>query len=140
VHQGEDELARKALQERMAQQKLLQEANAVVAEQRAYSDQLEHSLKEFTSRLTSIKARQATLREQARQAKHGGPGEVASPAMAAFDRIQHRIDTMEAEVNLSRESPEAKRAATEAKFRELDGPDPVVEDALAALKRKMDES
>ena len=111
----------------------------MLAEQRAYGAQLDDSLKEFSTKLTSIKARQATLREQARANKRGGPGEISSPAMAAFDRIQHRIDTMEAEASLSQESPQAKRAATEAKFRKLEGGDPVVEDALAALKRKMEE-
>lgn len=139
VRRGEDELAREALKERMVQLKALKQAQAVVAEQRAYTAQLEDSLREFTSRLTGIKARQSTLREQARAAKDGQPGEVASASLAAFDRIQHRIDTMEAEASLSADSPEARAAATDAKFRNLEGGDPVVEDALAALKRKMDE-
>ena len=138
VRHGDDDLAREALAQKRVQQQLVEEAQAALHEQQGYVAQLEDSMREFTTRLTSIKARQATLREEARAAKRGGPEGITSPALAAFDRIQHRIDSMEAEVNLSKDL-DGGAAATEAKFRMLEGPDPEVEDALAALKRKMEE-
>lgn len=138
VRHGDDELAREALAQKRTQEQLAVEARASMQEQQAYVAQLDDSMREFTTRLTAIKARQATLREEARAAKRGGPEGLTSPAMQAFDRIQHRIDTMEAEANLN-QSLDGKAAATEAKFLRLEGPDPEVEDALAALKRKMEE-
>ena len=139
VRHGDDVLAREALAQRRVQQQLVDESQAALHEQQAYVAQLEDSMREFTTRLTAIKARQATLREEARAAKRGGPAGITSPAMAAFDRIQHRIDSMEAEANLGK-TLDGRAAATEAKFRQLEqGPDPEVEDTLAALKRKMEE-
>jgi phage shock protein A len=138
VRHGDDALAREALAQKRVQQQLAEEARGSMQEQQGYTAQLEDSMREFTTRLTAIKARQATLREEARAAKRGGPESLTSPAMQAFDRIQHRIDTMEAEASLGH-TLDGKAAATEAKFRALEGPDPEVEDALAALKRKMEE-
>ena len=54
--------------------------------------------------------------------------------------MEDRIEALETEASLS-ESLDAKDAATEAKFSKLkeEQGDPKIEDALQALKRKLDE-
>jgi phage shock protein A len=140
VRAGEDDLAREALKERAARERELREAEQSYQEQLAYSDQLKASLKALDARVQEVKLRKGTLKERARAAKEGRTGLSGGKAFQEFDRLEDRIEAIETEAQLG-EDLDARDAVTEAKFARLeaDQPDPKVEDALAELKRKMDE-
>lgn len=138
VRAGDDDLARQALQEKMQIASEAQAALGQAEEQEAYAEQLKQSLKALEVRVKEVKARKETLKERAKAAKEGRSGLRQGKAFQEFDRLEDRIEALETEAELG-ESLDAKDAATAAKFAKLDQPDPKIEDALAELKRKMEE-
>jgi len=138
VRAGDDQLAREALRERQARELEAAAARQGEAEQQAYVEELTRSLKALEVRLQEVKARKETLKARARAAKQGRDDLQPGKAFEDFNRLEDRIGAIEAEAELG-ESLEAREAATEAKFDRLEGGDPKVEDALAALKRKLSE-
>jgi len=71
-------------------------------------------------------------------AKEGRPALSGGKAFEDFKGLEDRIEAMEAEGDLG-DQLDARDAAVEAKFAHLEKEkDPKVEDALAALKRKVE--
>jgi phage shock protein A len=140
VRAGDDELAREALRERQQKGEELTLAERNLGEQEVYVDQLKQSLKALEARVKEVKAKKETLKERARAAKEGRSSLEGGKAFKDFERLEDRIEALETEASLS-ESLDARDAATEAKFAKLEGArgDPKIEDALADLKRKIDE-
>jgi phage shock protein A len=138
VRAGDDGLAREALQEKITAVKELEAALKLQGEQEAYAEQLKQSLKALEVRLREIKARKETLKGRAKAAKEGRSSLSQGKAFDEFNRLEDRIEALETEAELG-ESLDAKDAATAAKFAKLDQADPEIEDALADLKRKMEE-
>lgn len=138
VKAGQDDLARQALARKADKERELQELERALEAQRSQVDQLTAGLKALETRVKEVKARQGTLREQARAAK--GQGKVSSEggAFAEFDRLSGRIDALEIESNLDDElsgrTPESR--AAERKLEDM-AADSKVDDALAALKKKL---
>ena len=138
VKAGEDELARQALARKADKERELAELEKALDVQRTQVDQLTAGLKALETRVKEVKARQGTLREQARAAK--GQGKVSSEggAFAEFDRLSGKVDALEIESNLDDElqgrTPESR--AAERKLDNL-ASDQKLDDALAALKKKL---
>lgn len=140
VQASDDELAREALKRKMASDHEVEEAKKSHAEQDAYAANLKSSLKQLEARLEDVKLRKGTLKMKAKAAKEGRGPMSGGKAFAEFDRLEDRIEEIEATADLS-DSLEGKEAATEAKFARLERAqgNPEVEDALALLKAKMSE-
>ena len=140
VRAGDDALARDALREKVVEQRKLDETRRVEQEQQAQCDALRRSMRLFSEKLSVIKARKETLKQQVRAARQGQSALDGGQAFKDLAAIEGKIDALEAEVQVTEEF-DGRRAATEAKFAGLEHrqPDPKVEDDLAALKRRMDE-
>jgi phage shock protein A len=140
VRAGDDGLAREALKEKQAKDQELELAEKNHQEQLQYTEQLKQSLKALEARLKDVKMRKESIKERARAAKEGRTGLSGGKAFKDFDRLEDRIEAMETEVSLT-DSLDGRDAATAAKFARLEeeAKDPKVEDALAELKRKVDE-
>lgn len=138
VRANDDGLAREALQEKITASNELEAALKLQGEQEAYAEQLKQSLKALEVRLREVKARKESLKGRAKAAKEGRSGLSQGKAFDDFNRLEDRIEALETEAELG-ESLDAKDAATAAKFAKLDQADPQIEDALADLKRKMEE-
>lgn len=140
VAAGDDELAREALREKATVDQNMADLKAIVAEQEVHADHLRASLKSLQRKIKEVQARSGTLKEKAKAAKRGSSALTGGKAFEEFARLEDRIESFETEVELTG-SLDARDIATEAKFRRLEGEkkDPVVEDELAALKRKLEE-
>jgi phage shock protein A len=138
VRAGDDALAREALERKLTADRDLEDARKRQAEQVAYVQQLKASLKALEARINEIKGRKETLKARAKAAKDGRPALSGGKAMEDWSRMEDRIESMEAENDLSAGS-DARDASVAAKFAALEKQqgDPKVEDALAELKRKM---
>lgn len=141
---GDEDLAREALRMKQSAKKnadnLQTQANVAAAE----ASKLEATIETVEQRLEDLKARKATLIAQvrnAREASAAGSRLAGSGALADLDRLTGRIDQLEAEVEASAViDDDPKRAEIEARFRALEKKTggAVVEDELAALKRKLE--
>ncbi len=141
---GDEDLAREALRMKQSAKKntdnLQTQANVAAAE----ASKLEATIETVEQRLEDLKARKATLIAQvrsAREASSAGSRLAGSGALADLDRLTGRIDQLEAEVEASAViDDDPKRAEIEARFRALEKKTggAVVEDELAALKRKLE--
>ncbi len=138
VRQGDDDLAREALAQKAQVERKLADTRRALQEQEVYSAELRRSMDQLEARLEECKLRKETLKEMARAAKGQGQGLRGTRAFDEFDRLAGRIEALETETQLTEEL-EGRRAATEAKFARLDGPDPAVEEALARLKQKLED-
>lgn len=138
VKAGEDELARQALARKSDKEREVAELEKALDAQRSQVDQLTTGLKALETRVKEVKARQGTLREQARAAKGQGKTSTEGGAFAEFDRLSGRIDSMEIESNLDDElsGRTAESRAAERKLEDLSA-DQKLDDALAALKKKL---
>ena len=138
VRAGDDALAKEALERRMGADSQLAEAKRLAGEQDAYAKQLKESLKHLEEKIKEVKGRKETLKVRARMAKEGRPALSGGKAFEDFKGLEDRIEAMEAEGDLG-DQLDARDAAVEAKFAHLEKEkDPKVEDALAALKRKVE--
>ena len=142
VQAGDDSLARAALQQRMAKEGELRQAEQATQQQRARVTELKTSLKALDSKLKDVRLRKETIKQRARAAKDGGStGLAGGKAFDRFAQLESKIEAMEevADLNISGDDRES---ATEAKFAQLERKhgDPEVEDELALLKRKLLES
>lgn len=140
VRAGDDNLAREALQEKISIAKELEASDKIYQEQLSYVAQLKTSLKALEARVKEVKLRKESLKARATAAKEGYSGLKQPKAFEDFNRMEDKIEAMASEADLT-DSLDAKDAATNAKFAQLEAeqPDQKVEDALAELKRKMDE-
>jgi phage shock protein A len=139
---GDEQLAREALrmkQKAKAQADNLQrQADAAAAS----AEKLQQTLEQVEQKVEDLKARKATLAAQVRRARQtpgAGPDRFGPGALGELDRLSGRIDQLEAEVEVSAVLDDPERAAVDAKFRDLERRTggAVVEDELAALKRKL---
>jgi phage shock protein A len=137
VRAGDDGLAKEALEQQMTQAREREATAKLQQEQEAYVEQLKSSLKALEAKIKEVKGRKETLKARAKAAKEGRAGLKGGKAFEDFQRLEDRIEAMEAEGDVSA-ATDARDAAVEAKFARLQGPDPKVEDALAELKRKVD--
>lgn len=144
VRAGDDSLAREALSRKAAIEAERAETAKALQEQSVYVDQLASGLKALDARVKDVKLRQGTLREKARAAKRGTGGLGAPAGTSSFDefeRMSSRIDAVEAEAGLADELAGRTPASMEAdrRLKALDEQS-TVDDALAALKKKLDQS
>ncbi len=139
---GDEQLAREAL--RMKQkakqnyENLLRQADGAATA----AERLQQALEGAEQKVEDLKARKSTLAAQVRQARdsRSAGGGFATGMMGDLDRLTGRIDQLEAEVEVSSVLDDPERARVDAKFRELERKSggSVVEDELAALKRKLE--
>jgi phage shock protein A len=141
VQSGDDALAKEALRRKAEKEADRMETDKAADEQKAQVDNLVAGLRALELRVKDVKLRQGTLREKARAAKGQSPLSSGSSAFADFDRMSGKIDALEAEVGLTDElvGTTAAARATEKKLDALADADAdkSVDDALAALKRKL---
>ncbi|MBN8612283.1 MAG: PspA/IM30 family protein [Deltaproteobacteria bacterium] len=137
---GDEELAREALK-----MKHKAKANAEGMQRQAdaagaAATKLQSSIEDAERRLEDLKARKTTLAAQVRSAREAPSGGSSTGSLGGLDRLTGRIDQLEAEVEASAVLDDPERAAVDAKFRALERKSggTVVEDELAALKRKLE--
>jgi phage shock protein A len=139
VHAGDDTLAKEALEQRMHVDKDREIALKLQHEQEAYVEQLKGSFKALEAKIAEVKGRKESLKARAKAAKEGRAGLKGGKAFEDFQRLEDRIESMEAEGDATA-GTDARDAVVEAKFAKLEGAqaNPKVEDALADLKRQLD--
>jgi phage shock protein A len=137
VRGGDDNLAKEALKRRGEKEAERTETQKSLQEQGVYVDQLATALKALEARVKDVKLRQGTLRERARAAKGVSPLSGKTSAFDDFERMSSKIDAVEAAATLGDEleGRTAASAETERKLKALDTDS--VDDALAALKKKL---
>jgi phage shock protein A len=140
VRQGNDDLARKALE----QKKIIEDEVKVrvkeLREQRTYTDELEISLKQFEQKLSMLKTRRGTVAAGIGNKRRGSPMAGAKTAQDEFDRLSQKLDEDEAASGADQEAEDALRggsrmtdAEVDKRLRDLGKADPLTE-----LKRKME--
>ncbi len=138
VQTGDDALAKEALRRKAQKEADRLETDRAAAEQRAQVENLLAGLRALELRVKDVKLRQGTLRERARAAKGQSPVSTGTSAFADFERMSGKIDALEAEASLGDElgGTTAAERASEKKLEKL-GEDQTLDDALAALKKKL---
>lgn len=140
---GDEALARDALRQKLA---LGREADAK-AEQAATAqraaDQLQAGIAQLERRRDDLEARKGVLASQVRAARTTGAGQgtAPTPGLGRLEALTDRIDALEAEVEVAAVLDDPERCRVEARFAELEAAagGSVVEDELAALKRKVEQ-
>jgi phage shock protein A len=137
VKAGDDNLARKALEQKTQYDAQAEAADKSLREQEAYVDQLSASLKELEARVKEVKLRKSTLKQQAKM-NAGKAGKKGGSAFADFERLSSKVDAMDAESQLDAELSAlgSNDAEVDRKIRALDK-DTKIDDALAELKKKL---
>jgi phage shock protein A len=138
VQAGDDALAKEALRRKAQKEADRLEVEKAAAEQRGEVEKLTAGLRALELRVKDVKLRQGTLREKARAAKGRSPVSTGTSAFADFDRMSGKIEALEAEAGLADElaGRTAEQVANERKLEKL-SEDKSVDDALAALKKKL---
>ena len=116
------------------------ETDKAAEEQKVQVENLVAGLRALELRVKDVKLRQGTLREKARTAKGQSPVSTGTSAFADFERMSGKIDALEAEASLTDElaGTTAAERASEKKLDQL-REDKSLDDALAALKRKLED-
>ncbi len=138
VQANDDALAKEALRRKAQKEADRLELQKALTEQKVQVEKLMAGLRALELRMKEVKARQGTLREQARAAKGQSPVSTGTAAFADFERMSGKIDALEAEAGLTDElsGNTAERREAERKLKQLTE-DKSVDDALAALKKKL---
>lgn len=142
---GDEQLAREALRMKQKAKATMQSVQRQADTAAASARELQSTLEQIEAKIEDLKARKATLAAQVRRVREAGRGAGAgrfgSEALDGLDRLTGRIDQLEAEVEASALLEDPDRASVEARFRELEkrSGGALVEDELAALKRKLEE-
>ena len=138
VRAGDDTLAKEALKRKAEKEAEKAETQKAAQEQDVNAESLETALKALDERLRDVKLRQGSLRAKARANKTGSPLSGKTSAFDDFDRMAGKIDAVEAEASLD-EQLGGRSAESAAAARKLDqlAEKTSVDDALAALKRKL---
>jgi phage shock protein A len=139
VRAGDDALAKEALLRKAQKETEKAEAEKSLQEQQVYVDQLTAGLRALEARVKDVKLRQGSLREKARASKRGSSLGTGTSAFDDFERMSTKIDAVEAEALLGDElgGRTASAVAAERKLDEMEKKS-TVDDALAALKKKLD--
>lgn len=138
VQAGDDALAKEALRRKAEKEADRLETDKAADEQKAHVEQLLAGLRALELRVKDVKLRQGTLREKARATKGQSPMSTGSSAFSDFERMSGKIEALEAEAGLTDELA-GTTAAQRAAEKKLDAlaEDKSIDDALAALKRKL---
>ncbi len=135
---GDEDLAREALARRKTYGDTAQALTQQLESQAGQVESLKHSLLKLEGKIAQAKTKKGTLtaRAQAAQAQKQLEGAVSGintdSAMAAFERMEEKVESLEAE---SAAVEELAGDKLEARFAAMEGSD--VEDELAALKSSM---
>lgn len=137
---GNEELARKALQDKKDQQERLDTFTQEHDKALVLSDDLRHKLDEMKDEYTKMKGRREMLVARADAAKvqtqinHTMGSFNSDSASRGFARMEEKVMQMEAQAEASNELHGGGRKSLDDEFKSLDSG---VEDELAALKAKM---
>ena len=143
LEQGDEELAREALRRKARATKEAARTRAQSAAQNASVEQMKDALERLEEKTDDLEARQSTLAAQVRQARDASraPAEAVlkDSAFDDLERMADNIDQLDAEIEAHDVLDDSKRAALDARFRELEGQqdDEGIEDELSALKKKL---
>ncbi|MXY62719.1 MAG: PspA/IM30 family protein [Synechococcus sp. SB0665_bin_28] len=135
---GDEDLARQALSQRKTHEETAQALSRQLESQAGQVDVLKRSLLKLEGQIAQAKTRKDTLkaRAQAAQAQKQLEGAVSGistdSAMAAFERMEEKVESLEAETAAI---GELAGDNLEARFEAMEGSD--VDDELAALKASM---
>lgn len=135
---GNEDLARQALSQRKTHEETAQALTSQLQSQAGQVEALKRSLLKLEGKISQAKTRKDTLkaRAQAAQAQKQLEGAVSGistdSAMAAFDRMEEKVESLEGETAAIRELAGEN---LEARFEALEGTD--VDEELAALKASM---
>ncbi len=145
VKAGREDLAKKALQEAMEHEKLAKEYEVQWQQQKAAVDKLRDSLAQMGDKVEEARRKKNLLQAKAKRAKAqkkiqetiSGLGD--SDAMNAFDRMEQKVDKMEAEAEVATELAESGEPSLNKDFKELDKvtADQDAEQRLLEMKRQM---
>jgi phage shock protein A len=137
---GDDALAKEALRRKAQKDADRIETVKAATEQKVQVESLIAGLRALELRVKDVKLRQGSLREKARAAKGQSPVSTGTSAFADFERMSGKIDALEAEAGLTDElsGTTAAERASEKKLDKL-SEDKSLDDALAALKKKLSE-
>jgi len=139
LKKGEEDLAREALGRRKTCQDTATALNTQLQSQAGQVEQLKKSLVSLESKIAEAKTKKDMLkaRAQAAQAQEQLQSAVGSlgtnSSMAAFERMEEKVQTLEAR---SQAAAELAGADLESQFAALEGA-PEVDDELAALKNRL---
>lgn len=139
----DEELARQALAQKLSAARKADQTTASANQHRAAANELEAAIEKLEERVRDLDARKGTLAAQVRTARTRSGSPAASPtASSDLDRMTSRIDAMEAEIEAANVLDDPKRAELEARFNALEAGRAAtdVEDQLALLKRRLDDS
>jgi phage shock protein A len=139
LKKGEEDLAREALGRRKTCQDTATALNTQLHSQAGQVEQLKQNLVKLESKIAEAKTKKDMLkaRAQAAQAQEQLQSAVGNlgtnSSMAAFERMEERVQSLEAR---SQAAAELAGADLESQFAALEGA-PEVDDELAALKGKL---
>jgi phage shock protein A len=139
LKKGEEDLAREVLGRRKTCQDTATALNTQLQSQAGQVEQLKKSLISLESRIAEAKTKKDMLkaRAQAAQAQEQLQSAVGNlgtnSSMAAFERMEEKVQTLEAR---SQAAAELAGADLESQFAALEGA-PEVDDELAALKNRL---
>jgi phage shock protein A len=139
LKKGEESLAREALSRRKTYQDTATALNGQLQSQASQVEQLKKSLLQLESKIAEAKTKKDMLkaRAQAAQAQEQLQSAVSGlgtdNAMAAFERMEEKVQTLEAR---SQAAAELAGADLESQFAALQGSD--VDDELAALRNRIE--
>ncbi|MDD9937141.1 MAG: PspA/IM30 family protein [Myxococcales bacterium] len=145
VRKGEDSLARDALKQKLQASKKAERLDGQAAQNHSAVDKMKDTLDSIEHKIEELRAKKAALASQVRAAREAGTGTSSGglgggSAFDGLERLTHKVDQLEAEVEASSVLDDTKKAELEARFRDLEKSSEAfeVEDELAALKRKVE--
>jgi len=146
LQNGDEELAREALRRKAKAEKETQSIRARAAREEANVEGMKSTLENVEEKIEDLKARKHSLASDVRRAREApstGPassGRFGSKAFDDLDRMAGHIDQMEAEAEVADVLNDDRGGDIDARFRALENnaADHDVDDALAALKSKLD--
>lgn len=140
IRAGDDNLAKEALARKAQVDAEGQSATASLVEGTSYAEQLTAALKQLEARIVEVKGRKETLKAKARMSR--GKSSLGSPALDEFDRLNSKVDAVDAEAELDEELAKARHEDShslevERKLNDM-SKNKDLDDRLAALKAKME--
>ncbi|MCC7542554.1 MAG: PspA/IM30 family protein [Deltaproteobacteria bacterium] len=144
---GDEELAREALRRKMKSTKDAENYENARAQHENYVFDLKKALDQTEEKIEELKMRKTSLASRVKGARRSGGVDPLAPssapksaAFANIERMQARIENMEAEVEVAGVLDDPDRASVDARFAALERGErhDAVDDDLAALKRKLE--
>lgn len=145
LRQKREDLAQKAMKEAMEHEKLAAEYDKQWTQQKAAVDKLRTALTEMGNKVEEARRKKNLLIAKSKRAKAqksiqdtiSGMGD--SDAMSAFDRMEHKVDQMEAEAEVSGELAESGDPSLNDEFKGLEDSkaNQDADQRLLEMKRKM---